>query len=673
MAFQNQMNSKTFSFNRFTLYGADEPGSIITRNEEEVRAAMKIGREVPNPILEELLANSKKDMKTAQLFDAGSLDATFLESLTAKRSYYSIVAERLMQTLDDYQLSDQIKKSNEIAMRSSDYTADTKPGQGVKEKLVVLGTGWGSHAFLKTIDATKYDVKVISPRNYFMFTPMLAASTVGTVEFRSICEPIRNVNPFADYLEAAAVSIDSEKKTIQCTSIKCEGVSCDVTDFDVEYDHLLVAVGATTNTFGIKGVREYCHFLKQIEDAAGLRKSIANCFERANIPGLSNQEVLDILSFVVVGAGPTGVEFTSELRDWLENEGRKYYPKLLKYVRISLVEAGNAVLAVFDETLQAEALVRLTERETDLVKDGFIAKEMTTVILRAGVKEIGEKIITLANNQTLAYGFCVWAAGNGPIPLVLDVVDKVPGQKEFQAKARGRVVTDNWLRVLGAEGVYSIGDCAMMQDSPLPATAQVASQQGSYLGRLFSKGFDMSPHHSLPSSNVIFNPPVDSHADADAKAQNTPVAPTDVTHADASLQALIPPFRIPWKVRTEVDVGDTPAYPSDKIKLGRLTFKGAAPVMRKVYESGEVEEVVVEYAKPFQFLNLGVLAYVGASQALAQVSVNGNDKAILGSGPIGFLLWRGIYWSKQVSWRNRILVGLDWVKGRVFGRDIGIL
>lgn len=84
-----------------------------------------------------------------------------------------------------------------------------------------------------------------------------------------------------------------------------------------------------------------------------------------------------------------------------------------------------------------------------------------------------------------------------------------------------------------------------------------------------------------------------------------------------------------------------------------------------------MEEVTVEYAKPFQFLNLGVLAYIGASQALAQISVD--DKVILGSGPIGFLLWRGIYWSKQVSWRNRVLVGVDWVKGRLFGRDIGSL
>ena len=181
-----------------------------------------------------------------------------------------------------------------------------------------------------------------------MFTPMLADSAVGTVEFRSICEPIRNVNPLADYLEATATALNPEKKTVTCESVKCEGASCEVTEFEVDYDHLIIGVGATTNTFGIKGVKENCLFLKQIEDANNLRKALAYCFERANIPNNSEEERKNALAFVVVGAGPTGVEFTSELRDWIESEGKKYY----KHDEARVAHpcgSGPSVLAVFDK------------------------------------------------------------------------------------------------------------------------------------------------------------------------------------------------------------------------------------------------------------------------------------------------------------------------------------
>lgn len=133
-------------------------------------------------------------------------------------------------------------------------------------------------------------------------------------------------------------------------------------------------------------MQEHCLYLKQIEDAVNIRRSIISCFERANVPGLSEDEIKNILSFVIVGAGPTGVEFTGELRDWVETEGKKYFSHLLKHVKISLIEAGNTILPVFEKDLRDEALKSLTQRQTILIEEGLVEKEITSVILQAGVK-----------------------------------------------------------------------------------------------------------------------------------------------------------------------------------------------------------------------------------------------------------------------------------------------
>lgn len=278
--------------------------------------------------------------------------------IESKRSYLDILTERFAQSIDDIQLNSKIKDFSKII--DKDPIQKESIVSHKREKVVVLGSGWGSYSFLKCFDSTKYEVIVVSPRNYFLFTPMLAASAVGTVEFKSICDPIRNINPFVDYLEATASDVDIENNIVNCEAIKCEGTSCDILDFNIEYDYLIIAVGAKTNTFGIKGVDSNCMFLKQVEDASNVRKAIISCFERANVPGLAEIDIKTALSFVIVGAGPTGVEFTSELRDWIEYEGRKYYSVLLKYVKIFLVEAGDNILPIFDEVLRNEALSQLT-------------------------------------------------------------------------------------------------------------------------------------------------------------------------------------------------------------------------------------------------------------------------------------------------------------------------
>jgi len=167
----------------------------------------------------------------------------------------------------------------------------TSSSGSTKKKVVILGTGWGGISFLKNLDPSKYDVRVVSPRNYFVFTPLLPGVTSGTVEARSITEPIRRIIRKKDvtFLEAECKKIDAVNKKVLCrdaSSFSCKGKE----EFELDYDYLVVAVGATSNTFGTKGVEKYCHFLKEIEDAEKIRGRIVDCFETASLPHLLDED-----------------------------------------------------------------------------------------------------------------------------------------------------------------------------------------------------------------------------------------------------------------------------------------------------------------------------------------------------------------------------------------------
>jgi NADH:ubiquinone reductase (non-electrogenic) len=155
-----------------------------------------------------------------------------------------------------------------------------------KPRVVVLGSGWGAISFMKALPkniSENYDIVLVSPRNYFLYTPLLPAVATGTMEERSIVEPIRNVTTGkGDYYEAACQSVDPQKRVITACFPKDAGFpeAC----FRMPYDHLVVSVGSINNTFGIKGVQEHCFFFKSIEDASRLRNQVSECFERAALP-----------------------------------------------------------------------------------------------------------------------------------------------------------------------------------------------------------------------------------------------------------------------------------------------------------------------------------------------------------------------------------------------------
>jgi NADH:ubiquinone reductase (non-electrogenic) len=334
-----------------------------------------------------------------------------------------------------------------------------------RKKVVVLGSGWGALAMVRKLDPMEFDVTIVSPRTYFFYTPMLAGVTTGTVKAHSVLEPVRQTNPmpYATFMKAEATDVDAERRVL--------GVQDAETRIEIPYDHLVVAVGAQPNTFGIPGVQENAMFLKELNHGTDVRARILNRLEQAAIAYRAghHEDVSRLLSIAVVGGGPTGVEFSAELADFIKTDVKRSFPTIADKLKVTLIEALPQVLPMFSKEIATNVKNHLESAGVDVRTETM-------------VKGVDEHSITLANKAgdktTLDYGVMVWVAGIGARP-----ISKKLGAAFGQSNPRG-IEVDGFLRIKGApEGeVFAMGDCAL---SGKPPTAQVASQQGKYLARAF--------------------------------------------------------------------------------------------------------------------------------------------------------------------------------------------
>lgn len=289
-------------------------------------------------------------------------------------------------------------------------------------------------------------------------------------------EPIRNIlrhkKATVKYYEAEATKIDYERKVVSIDDLS--DVKGDTTSTEVPFDMLVVGVGAENATFGIPGVRENSCFLKEVGDAQQIRKRIMDCVETATFKDQSPEERKRLLHMVVVGGGPTGVEFAGELQDFFEQDLKKWVPEIVDDFHVTLVEALPNVLPMFSKQLidyteksfKEESITIRTKTMVKKVTDKFIEAEST--------KPDGSK-----EKEILPYGLLVWATGNALRPVVKDLMAQIPAQKDSR---RGLAVNE-YLVVNGAENIWAVGDCAIANYAP---TAQVASQEGAFLARLFN-------------------------------------------------------------------------------------------------------------------------------------------------------------------------------------------
>lgn len=329
-----------------------------------------------------------------------------------------------------------------------------------RPKLLVLGSGFGGFSLISRIKSRDWDATLLSPRNYFLFTPLLPSAASGSVEFRSILEPTRRRLQGVNVIEGTADAVDWESRQVHCTG------AVGGEKFTLPYDTLVISVGAAVGDYGIPGVREHALKLASVEDARAVRRGVLEQFARAEVPGLTVEEIRQRLTFVVCGGGPTGVEVAAEIDDLIDEELRHSYPEFAPHARVVLIEALGRLLTSFDEAL------------SDYTRRHFLTVGIE-VRTQAKVKAIERERVVLESGEVVPCGLILWAGGNAPVPFITSLGEPLD--------RRNRLIVNEFLRLPRREGAYALGDCAAVGDPPLPATAQVAQQQGSYLAKALTR------------------------------------------------------------------------------------------------------------------------------------------------------------------------------------------
>ena len=370
--------------------------------------------------------------------------------------------------------------------------------------------------------------------------------------------------------------------------------------WDINYDKLVVSVGCYSQTFGTKGVKEHAFFVKDVGDTRRIRRRILDCFEIAALPTTSLKVKKMLLHFAIVGGGPTGMEFSAELADLVNDDMAKIYPELKEHVKLSVYDVAPNVLSMFDKSL-GEYAMQTFRREGIAIKTEHHVEELREGMPTGYDSETGD----LSDSQTcytlktkeegeVGVGLCVWSTGNMMNPFVAKALQKVRQFPHSSAeilsdheKSTGDLEAEQWLiKKDGKTGALVVDDHLRVQlHTPIPESKDGEEQE--------------------PKLKAVMN---DVFALGDNAMLETATLPA--TAQTANQQAL-------W--------------------LGKRLNKG------------DLE------TETFTFKNMGVMTYLGDSKGLVQTEGHSGI-----SGRSAWLVWRGAYLTMSVSWKNKILIPIYW-------------
>ncbi|KAE8414409.1 pyridine nucleotide-disulfide oxidoreductase-domain-containing protein [Aspergillus pseudocaelatus] len=514
-----------------------------------------------------------------------------------------------------------------------DHSAAIPESDSRKERVVILGSGWGGYTLSRKLSPKSFAPVVISPRSYFVFTPLLTDAAGGSLDFSNIVEPVRDPHAKVDFIQAAARAVNLEKKTVLCESTV---VTSGVTEtprthehereseegpettsmrpmkearrwekgdfFEVPYDKLVISVGAVSKTFNTPGVRHNAMFFKDIGDARRVRRRVRECFELAVLPTTTPEMRKWLLHFAIVGAGPTGTELAASLRDFIYKDMTILYPALKDLPRITLYDVAPKVLSMFDESLSKYAMETMKKEGIDIKTSHHVEG------LRWGEPgaeppyEMDPKrclTVTTKEEGEVGIGMCVWVTGNAMNKFVNKALQDVETFPTASALLKDgtqpppELIKDTSWHIKKAPKVG-----ALLVDGQLRVQLENANGETAVLQDVFALGDNAMPETGAPP------------ATAQATTQEAK-----------------------W-LATRLNKGD------------------------------------LQRSQPFSFHNMGTLAYIGDANALMQFPTDDDKPPKYLTGRMAWFVWNSAYLTMSMSWRNKLRIAFRWLLNNIFGRDV---
>jgi len=327
------------------------------------------------------------------------------------------------------------------------------------KNIVIIGGGFGGTYTAKyLLDYFKNDSRVkitlISKDNFFTFTPMLHEVATGGLNRHNVVIPIRSVlkgNNF-EFQKCEVDLIDFSKRKIITKK------------FDMNYDILIITTGSTTNFHNIPGAEKYCLTLKSLKDAALIRDKIIDALELASKAN-NLEERKKLMTFAVIGAGPTGVELSAEMAEYICQMLHDNYKNLGKSAFIYLVQKGPKIIPMAHEKCIEEA-------KKELERKGI------KILLNSEVTKVSEDNFEINNKQKIMSSTIIFTSGIKPVPIKSNPKITLPS---------GHYSVDQFLQVKNLKNVYALGDCTLFfnpnSKKPLPALAQVTTKEAKAVAK----------------------------------------------------------------------------------------------------------------------------------------------------------------------------------------------